>query len=379
MNVNRTTEQNPFGVNSRRADVVVIDDDESMCEGCRQTLESGGFHAAIARNGDEGVRLVQNARPHVALVDLKMPGIPGIEVMTKISKLDSSVVIVVITGYGTIDSAVESMKIGAFDFLTKPFEPDRLLETVRRGIKLSEFRKAPAPPRTEPHPAPSRPAAHVMGRPDVVLEGLEMLAHSYELGVERQDLLNELKYLESESKYHAESLGQAKKREKAILDIIDHLKIVDDIVERHEYRKNALIQILLDLQVRLNWLPRHVLRWLSARLGVSLADIYSIANFYEALSLEPRGRHTVEVCLGTACHVRGGPDLLAKVSALLGIRAGETDASQTFTLKTVHCLGCCALAPVMQIDGTYYSNPGIDQMKKMFERYKNEEAPVCRN
>jgi NADH-quinone oxidoreductase subunit E len=365
-------------------DVVVIDDDESMCEGCRQTLESGGFSAAKASNGEDGIKLVQQIKPHVVLVDLKMPGMPGIEVMSKIPKIDSSIVTVVITGYGTIDAAVESMKIGAFDFLTKPFDPDKLLETVRRGIKLSEIRKAPtfkiAPPAAAPVPATGKPIVKKLGKQEILLEGIDLLSHSYEAGLERQDLLNELRYLESEAKYHAGNLGQVKKREKSLLDIANHFKIVDEIVAKYDYRKNALIQILLDLQVKLNWLPRHALKWLSSRLDVPLAKIYSVANFYEALSLEPRGAHTVSVCLGTACHVRGGPDLLAKISAILGIKPGETDSRQLFTLKTVNCLGCCALAPVMQIDGNYYSNPSLTEMKKIFESYATkEEAAVCLN
>ncbi|MBN1980475.1 MAG: NAD(P)H-dependent oxidoreductase subunit E [Chitinivibrionales bacterium] len=377
MYLNSELEDGRFGTSFSSTDVVVIDDDESMCEGCRQTLESEGYRAVVARNGEEGLKLVKNTRPHVALVDLKMPGIPGMEVITKIPQIDTSIVTVVISGHGTIDTAVESMKIGAFDFLTKPFDPEKLLETVQRGIKLSELRKSPAVQSKIAPEVTVEKTARKAGRHEVLLEGLEMLVHSYEVGLERKDLLDELKYLESEAKYHAESLGQVKKREKSILDIVNHLKKVDETVEKYEYQKNALIQIMLDLQEKHNWLPRYVLRWLSARLNVSLAEIYTIANFYEALSLEPRGRHTIEVCLGTACHVRGGIDLLAKVSALLGLKAGETDTHQIFTLKTVHCLGCCALAPVMQVDGKYYSNPSFNQMKKLFDAIKEKETSVC--
>jgi len=108
-------------------DVVVIDDEESICEGCRQTLEAGGFRAAIARDGTEGLKLVEQSHPKVVLVDLKMPGMSGMEVLAKISEFDPSIVSIVITGYGSIDSAVETMKIGASDFLTKRCAPERLL------------------------------------------------------------------------------------------------------------------------------------------------------------------------------------------------------------------------------------------------------------
>jgi len=348
------------------ADVIVIDDEESMCEGCKQTLEAVGYRAAFARNGEDGLKLIETAHPYVVLVDLKMPGIPGTEVISRIPKIDATVVPIIITGYGTIDSAVESMKIGAFDFITKPFGPDKLLESVRRGIKLSELRK-------EQQIGDEREKAPKLDKHEVLLRGLTVLSESYSVDLPRQNFLDELKYLETEAKYHAQMLGQVKKEEKAILDVVQELRIVDEIVDRHNFQKNMLIQILLEIQATLRWLPRYVLKWVAARLDIPLADIMTITNFYEAFSLEPQGRHTIQVCLGTACHVRGAPELLTKVSAVLGIKPGQTDTTQTFTLNTVHCLGCCALAPVLKIDETYYSDPSLDEMKEIFKSYATQE------
>jgi len=137
------TENNAIPVKrfpARKPEVVVIDDDESICEGCRQTLESEGFRAAIAFDGIQGLILIKALHPKVALVDLKMPGMSGQEVLARISELDSSVVPIVITGYGTINFVVETMKVGAYDFLTKPFEPEKLIDSVKQGIKLSQTR-----------------------------------------------------------------------------------------------------------------------------------------------------------------------------------------------------------------------------------------------
>jgi NADH-quinone oxidoreductase subunit E len=354
------------------AAVVVIDDEEPMCEGCRQTLEESGFTAATALNGSEGVRLVQEVRPHVVLVDLKMPGVSGMEVLRMITEIDPAIVPIVITGYGTIDSAVESMKIGAFDFLTKPFEPEKLIESVRRGMKLSHLRLESSARKAVQEEALEGPAP---SKEDVLLKGLSVLSESYSAGFERVGFLDELNRLEEEAKYHAEGLGRVKKREKAILDVVHELTLVDEIVKKHEYSKSALIQILLETQATLRWLPRHVLKWISARLNVPLADIYRIATFYEAFSLEPQGAHTVHVCMGTACHVRGAPDLLRKASAALGIEEGQTDDRQQFTLKTVHCLGCCALSPVLEVDGTYMSNPSLTQLEKVFGSLEEQEVP----
>lgn len=125
----------------RKADVVVIEDNESVCEGCRQTLEEEGYRVAIARNGSEGLALVEELLPNVVIVDIKMPGISGLDVLERIPEIDSTIVSIAISGFGVIDSEHESRKKGAYDFLAKPFEPEQLVETVRRGIELSQFRE----------------------------------------------------------------------------------------------------------------------------------------------------------------------------------------------------------------------------------------------
>ena len=353
--------------------VVVIDDEEYMCEGCRQTLEENGLHTVTACNGTEGIDLVKKARPNVVLVDLKMPGISGIEVLEKIPEIDPDIVPIIITGYGTIDSAVESMKMGAFDFITKPCEPEKLLESVNRGVKLSQLRHE-STARVEEKAPEQEPDELISDKQEVLLKGLSVLGESYSVGLERSDFVEELIRLEAEAKYHAGSLGQAKKREKAILDIVNELRLVDEIIKSHKYKKASLIQILLDTQLELKWLPGHVLKWISDRLKIPLGEVYSLATFYEAFSLEPQGAHSIHVCMGTACHVRGAPELLRKVSALLDIGEGQTDAKQTFTLKTVHCLGCCALSPVIQIDDSYISNPSLVKLKKVFQSLEEEEV-----
>jgi NADH-quinone oxidoreductase subunit E len=197
------------------------------------------------------------------------------------------------------------------------------------------------------------------------------------MGLEKRQLLDELAYLETEAKYHAESLGQIKKKERAILDMRDDLREADAIMRKYDFQKNALIQVLLDVQERFRWLPRHILSWIAGRLNIPLKEIYIVANFYEAFSLEPRGRHTVHVCTGTACHVRGASEMLTRVSAALGIQAGQTDSRQAFTLETVHCLGCCALAPVVQVDTQYFHDPSRSKLEKIIKSLEKEEAKAC--
>ena len=125
------------------------------------------------------------------------------------------------------------------------------------------------------------------------------------------------------------------------------------IVEQHDGAMGGLVAVLADIQAEYGFLPEQALRLVAAETGRSLVDIFGVANFYHAFSLEPRGKHLVSVCLGTACHVRGGAQIVSEFERQLGIRVGETTADREFTLKTVNCLGACALGPVVLIDGRY--------------------------
>jgi len=126
---------------------------------------------------------------------------------------------------------------------------------------------------------------------------------------------------------------------------------VDRIIEKHRSEASSLIQVLLEIQSENHWLPKEALERVSEKLEVPLSRIQHIATFYKAFSLVPRGRHEVHICMGTACHVRGATRVLDTVQDLTGIKPGETDLDLKFSLETVNCLGCCALGPVMEIDG----------------------------
>lgn len=145
---------------------------------------------------------------------------------------------------------------------------------------------------------------------------------------------------------------------------------IDDIIDGYGAQRSALIQILLDVQKRQRWLSKENLQHVSERLGVSLPHVYQIATFYKAFSLAKRGRHLITVCMGTACHVRGAPTLLDRISRKLGIKPGTTTRDDRFTLLTVNCLGCCALGPVLAIDETYHSNPSDADFDSILAHHK---------
>ena len=144
---------------------------------------------------------------------------------------------------------------------------------------------------------------------------------------------------------------------------------VDQIVDRYAGEEGTLIQILLDVQREYGWLPREVLVRISERLGIPVTRAYRIASFYTAMSLTPVGRHMVSVCLGTACHVRGGPRILDKAEQVLGIKAGQTTEDMKFTLQRVNCLGCCALGPVMVVDGEAHGKLSTASVEDIIDKY----------
>ena len=123
-------------------------------------------------------------------------------------------------------------------------------------------------------------------------------------------------------------------------------KTVKDIIKKYDGDKTAMIAILQDVQEELRYLPKEALSLISKKMEVPLTRIYEIATFYNAFSLKPRGKYLVEICLGTACHVQGGANLLDRLERDLAIPSGETTPDKMFTLEEVRCLGCCSLAPV---------------------------------
>jgi len=127
------------------------------------------------------------------------------------------------------------------------------------------------------------------------------------------------------------------------------------IAGKHPCERGRVIAILEDIQSEYGYLPEAALRVVAEETGRSLVDIYAVASFYHAFSLKPRGKHIVSACLGTACHVRGAPTLVEEMERQLGVRVGETTPDREFTLKTVNCLGACALGPVVVADGHYFS------------------------
>jgi len=140
------------------------------------------------------------------------------------------------------------------------------------------------------------------------------------------------------------------------------------VVERVEESEGGLIARMERIQATYGYLPKEKLESLAAETGRSLVDIYAVATFYKAFSLTPRGKHLISVCLGTACHVQGGPRIAEAISGELGIRSGETTSDREFSFETVNCLGACALGPVVVADGHYFSKVKTTDVKGILEK-----------
>ena len=150
----------------------------------------------------------------------------------------------------------------------------------------------------------------------------------------------------------------------------DQTDLVDSLVKKHGEKKDALIPLLQDIQSELNWLPEDVLKSVAEKLQIPLMDVYGVASFYRTFSLKPRGKHIITVCVGTACHVRGGQRIVDEIGRRLEIAPGETTEDKNFTLETVNCLGCCAIGPIVMIDGEYYGEMTTRKVGSVLENYQ---------
>jgi len=147
----------------------------------------------------------------------------------------------------------------------------------------------------------------------------------------------------------------------------------EDIIQKHPQEKRALIPLLQDLQAKYNYLPPVALNMVAQALNIPLIDIISVATFYNTFSLEPKGEHQITICVGTACHVRGAPKILEEFEKNLEVKAGHTRKDMKFSLDSVACLGCCAIGPVVVVDGEYHAQTSIRNASKIARMFEKKE------
>lgn len=151
---------------------------------------------------------------------------------------------------------------------------------------------------------------------------------------------------------------------------LDYRELDRIIEEEYQSDKENLIMILQAIQKTYNYLPKFALSYLSVKIGVPLSQIYGVATFYSTFSLEPRGRNIVSICLGTACHVRGGDRIHETLVDQLKVHDGQTTADNRFTLESVRCIGCCSLGPVIKVNEDMHGRLKPDEIQSILSRYE---------
>jgi NADH-quinone oxidoreductase subunit E len=145
---------------------------------------------------------------------------------------------------------------------------------------------------------------------------------------------------------------------------------VTAIINKYNGDRGQLVSILQDIQAEYYYLPKEALIQVSKTMALPESRIYDVATFFKAFSLEPRGKHLINVCLGTACHVRDAARVLEKIELSLGVKRGETTKDRKFTLETVNCMGCCAVGPAVKIDGDYYGHMSTDKVDSLLTKFE---------
>ncbi len=150
------------------------------------------------------------------------------------------------------------------------------------------------------------------------------------------------------------------------------VKKINEICDRYVDEKTPLMMILSDVQKEYGYIPLEVQEVVSARTGISVAEIYGVVTFYSFFSLQPKGKYVIGCCLGTACYVKGAQQIIDKFSELLKINPGETSDDGLFTLDALRCIGACGIAPAVSINGTVYPKMTVDAVPAVIEKYRAE-------
>lgn len=148
------------------------------------------------------------------------------------------------------------------------------------------------------------------------------------------------------------------------------VKQIKEIISRYRDERTPLMMILSDIQKEYGYIPLDVQELVSEETGIPVAEIYGVVTFYSFFSLNPKGKYVIGVCLGTACYVKGGQQIIDKFSELLGIKPGETTADGMFTLSALRCIGACSIAPAVNINGKVYPKMTVDKVIKVVEEYR---------
>jgi NADH:ubiquinone oxidoreductase subunit E/CheY-like chemotaxis protein len=288
--------------------VLVLETQKKQRDRLTEKLGAAGYDVRIAGSGQSLISEVSADPPHAVILDIDLPGDEGMHVLKAIHDVLPEIPIIVEALEPTVEQAVEVMRRGAYNYISK---------------------RSP------------------------VTTAVDVVSHALE-----------------KERMEAETKERAREHKIRTFDDPGSLAVIDGILARHHYSKSMLISYMQDIQEELRYLPQEALRFIARRLNVSLPRVYGIATFYKSFSLRPRGKYIIQVCMGTACHVRGGGKILESFERELGIPPGETTYDERFSLESVRCVGCCGLAPVFIINGKFYGNMTQEQVPRVLDKYE---------
>ncbi len=295
--------------------VLIMEDEASVARGLGMVLTEEGFNVDLAMSGRSALDSFNQKMFDLLVADLRLPDIDGIEVIKQVKRRRPDTEVLVITGYSTVNTAVEAMKLGASDYLSKPFTQDEFLSAVKVALHAKDF--------------PSL---------DTAESALEPFP---------EDTLN---------------LAEAMKQ----------------VREIYAGRQEEVIPVLQKVQQVIGYLPLEALVQVAAFTTMSEAAVYGVATFYERFRLSPAGRHVVKVCRGTACHVKGADKILSQIEDRYHLQPGQTSKDRTLTLETVACFGACALAPVVVVDDEVRAGMDPGKVGKVLDDIVTNESATNR-
>ncbi len=291
--------------------VLIMEDEASVAKGLGMVLSEEGYDVDLAMTGRSALDSFNQKMFDLLVADLRLPDIDGMEVIKQVKRRRPDTEVLVITGYSTVNTAVEAMKLGASDYLSKPFTEDEFLLAVKGALVTKNFLAT-----------------------DSAAVALESLPE----------------------------------------DSLRLAEVMKQIRQSFAGRQQEVITILQKVQSALGYIPTEALIQVADFTRMPEAAVYGIATFYERFRLSPVGRHVVKICRGTACHVKGADKILHEIEHRYKLSPGQTSKDRMFTLETVACFGSCAIAPVVVVDDKVRADMDPAKVGEVLEDIAHNES-----
>jgi len=327
--------------------MLVIDDDTMVLLSCLRIFEAEDYYVVTTTSPEEGLSLVLDTYFDVVLCDWMMPGLDGMDVITRLDETSPGSAVVMISGYPSIERATEAMKRGAMDYVAKPFTPDEIINAANEAIQRKEAEETKIIERF----------GRLTKTGQISLPSIDekILQALYGAIDERRQM---------EARPSLESLSEPERLQ----------EMTSAVIDKYNRDTNNLIPILQAVHSYAGYLSYEAIGLIASELKISEHEIFGTASFYAQFKFEKPGRHLMRCCTGTACFVSGGGVILEAIKSKLNIMPGETTKDRMFSLERVACLGCCALAPVVTIDDEVYGQMSPAKLSRAIDKIYRTES-----